>query len=250
MTPFLLCCCITFLILCCVAMICNKQSFWGNGVSARKQRCGHLGKWFFSWKQVDFSSTSSVWAMGVCQKWSRRCVLLLFFYKKGIEPVTKMHVYWYDINLISLPGHTGSWGIQREVSKAAEDMGRAAASVLVPSLPVHMRTRVFLVPAWAVYQATRVVSRLPDISIIVSAQGHRRAFCLNATARQLIVIIPLSFRVWSLRKMLIIIFSLITEKNSKAFLKKKPLIHELNLKQFNVKAGVDFFFSLFFQMKN
>lgn len=145
------------------------------------------------------------------------CVAIIFSTKKGIEPVTKTHVYWYDINLISLPGHTGSWGIQGEVSKAAEDMGRAAASVLVPSLPVHMHTRIFLVPAWTVYQETHVVSRLPDISNFVSAQGHRRAFCLNATARRLIVIIPLSFRVWSLRKMLIIIFSLITEKNSKAF---------------------------------
>lgn len=230
-------------------MSCNKQSFWGNGASARKQRCGHVGKRFFSWKRENFSSTSSVWAMWACQKWSRRCVLLLFFYKKGIEPVAQTHVCWYDIGLISLPGHTGSWGIQREVSEAAEDLGRPATSLLVPSLPVHMRTRVFLLPAWTVYQATRVVSRLPDISIFVSARGRRHAFCLNATASWLIVVIPLSFRVWSLRKMLIIIFSLITEKNSKAFFLNSK--HELSLKQFNVKTGIDFFFSLFFfQMKN
>lgn len=47
-------------------------------------------------------------------------------------------------------------------------MGRPAASVLVPSLPVHLCTRVFLVHASAVCQATRLVSRLPNISSFVS----------------------------------------------------------------------------------
>lgn len=50
-------------------------------------------------------------------------------------------------------------------------MGRPAASVLVPSLPAHLCTRVFLVHASAVCQATRLVSGLPNISSSVSMRG-------------------------------------------------------------------------------
>lgn len=50
-------------------------------------------------------------------------------------------------------------------------MGRPAASLLVPSLPVYLRTCVFLVHACAVGQASRLVSRLPYISTSVSIRA-------------------------------------------------------------------------------
>lgn len=137
--------------------------------------------------------------------------------------------------LCSLTGHSGSWGVQREVSEASEDMGRPAASVLVPSLPVHLCTRVFLVHASAVCQATRLVSRLPNISSFVSIWGWLTSRP-NATAMQVWPFFL--FRVWLLRKMLIMIFSLITEKNSKDVF--VTLIH--HLKWFDVKTFIDFSF--------
>lgn len=73
--------------------------------------------------------------------------------------------------LCCLTGHPGSGGVPREVPEASEDMGRPAASLLVPSLPVYLCTCVFLVHASAVGQASRLGSRLPCISTTVSMRG-------------------------------------------------------------------------------
>lgn len=70
-----------------------------------------------------------------------------------------------------ITGHPGSGGVQREVPEASEDMGRPAASLLVPFLPLHVCTCVLLVHASAAGQASRLVSRLPSISTSVSVRG-------------------------------------------------------------------------------
>lgn len=199
-------------------MSCNKQSFWVNGVSARKQRCGHLGKWFFSWNWVDFSSTSSVWAMWVCQKWSRRCVLLLFFYKIGIEPVTKTHVYWYDINLI-FP--TRTYRLLRNTERSIKGGWRHGSGGCFCTRPFSTCSHVHscisgaclnclsgdsccFLPSWY-FQFCKCTRSSPCILSECNCKATHHHYS------------SLSFRVWSLRKMLIIIFSLITEKSSKSF---------------------------------
>lgn len=51
-------------------------------------------------------------------------------------------------------------------------MGWATASILVSSLPDHMCSRVFLVPAGTVNATAHIVSFPTNLSIIVSAQGQ------------------------------------------------------------------------------
>lgn len=114
-----------------------------------------------------------------------------------------------------ITGHPGSWGVQREVPEASEDMGRPAASLLVPSLPLHVCTCVLLVHASAAGQASRLVSRLPSISTSVSVRGLAPHPAPMQPQHKFDPFTLFSFRVWLLRKMLIMIFSLITEKNSK-----------------------------------
>ena len=124
---------------------------------------------------------------------------------------------------ICLTGYTGSWRIQWEVSEAVEDMGLATAFVFVSSLPDHMCSCVFLVPAWTGDGAAHIVSSLSNISSTVSTQDSQQSssyrwlhFSLNYNnnvTNQLFFCFP--SRIWLLRKMLIFIFSRRTEKNSK-----------------------------------
>lgn len=91
------------------------------------------------------------------------------FVRRSWEKHWVPFVYWYINYLLSLPGYPDSWGIQREVSKAAEDMGRATTSVLVPSLPAHVCRCVFVVPARTADGTARIMSLLLNVSVIVSA---------------------------------------------------------------------------------
>lgn len=197
-----------------VHMGCSKYCFWGSGALKIRWRSCSLGK---------MKTTLAFWRVWVCLD------------EEG--ELNSCLMMWH-LMLCSLTGHPSSWGVPREVPEALEDMGWPAASVLVPSLPVHMCTRVFLVHASAVCQATRLVPGFPIISFVVSTQGWLTS-CPNATAMQVWHFSLFSSRVWLLRKMLIMIFSLITEKNSKDDF--ATIIH--NLKWFDVKA---FFWLIFF----
>lgn len=116
-----------------------------------------------------------------------------------------------------LPGHTDSWWIQWEVPKAVEDMGWKTSSVLFPCVPDHKLHCVFLVPAGTVHGAAYIVSSLHNIPIIVSVQDGNSGFILNVTTVWLMTLsfFLLPWRVWLLRKLLIIIFTRRTERNSK-----------------------------------
>lgn len=95
-------------------------------------------------------------------------------------------------------------------------MGRATAPVLVSSLLDDMYSCVFLVPARTVNGTAHIVSSLRDISLIVSIQHNLSHFLFAGKIKNNHYFIFL-FRVWLLRKMLFVIFSRRTEKNSKVF---------------------------------
>lgn len=73
-------------------------------------------------------------------------------------------------------GHTGSWRIQWEKSKAAEDMGWTTASLLVASLLDHLCSCVFLVSARTVNGTAHIVSSLSNSSVIVSIRDNLSYF--------------------------------------------------------------------------
>lgn len=64
--------------------------------------------------------------------------------------------------------HPDPWRLQCEVSKAAEDMGGTAASLVVSALLDYLRRRVFLVPAWTDDGTAHIVSSVRNFPTFVS----------------------------------------------------------------------------------
>lgn len=102
-------------------------------------------------------------------------------------------------------------------------MGRATSFLLFSSLPDHKCSCVFVVPARTADGTAHIGSSLYSISITVSIQSNS-AFSLSQVKQLILFFFTLKcffgfpFRVWLLRKMLIVLFSRRTEKNSKILL--------------------------------